>query len=131
MPVGRFSIQFDEHATQLATKVSKLQKGIASQLDSWFPRSRYSIFRSIILPTMQYGLLLHFTHYKRHKSYSFEITLEKAYKFSSGWIASSQAQRSLLTANLLELMEFASYCNHLCIRLYHYLVLMANTNPLQ
>ena len=131
MPIGRFGIQFDNHAIQLATKTTNLQKGISWQSDSWSPRTRYNIFRSIMLPTMQYGLPLHFAHYKRSKSYPGWKTLETAYKSAIGWIASSQAQRPLLTGNLLGLMEFPSYCNHLFVRFYHLLASMAKSNPLQ
>ena len=130
IPVGRFGIQFDEHATQLATKATKLQKEISWQSHTWSPRTRYNIFRSIMLPTMQYALPLHVAHFKRSKSYAGWKVLETAYKSGIGWIAGSQAQRPLVTGNLLGLMEFASYSNHLFIRFYHHLASMAKSNPL-
>ena len=130
MPVARFGIQFDEHAMDLANRAIKLRNGISWQSDLWSPRIRYNIFRSIILPTMQYGLPLHFAHHKRNKTYLGWKTLASAYKAGIGWIASSQAQRPLVTANLLGLMDFPSYCNHLFIRFYHHLASMAPSNPL-
>jgi len=99
--------------------------------NTWCPRIRYNIMKSILLPTLEYSLPLLYAQVLRDlKAPSWQL-LNIAYNYCLQWIAGGQANRPHVTSHLLGLLSFKDRAQHLHTRFYLHLISMDSRNPLR
>jgi len=131
VPFASKGIDFVKQGIHLSQTVESCHAGMRWFSDTWAPRIRLNIFKSILLPTLEYSLPLLYANYQRNCKAQEWITLTNAYNNCVTWIAGGNAQRPHITAHLLGLLPFLDRAQHLFTRFYLHLVALAPSNPLR
>jgi len=124
-------IDFVNQGILLCQRVESCLAGMLWFSDTGAPRIRLIIFKSILLPTLEYSLPLLYANYKRYRKAQQWITLTNANNNCLTWIAGGNAKRPHITAHLLGLLPFVDRAQHLFTRFYLHLMAMAPSNPLR
>jgi len=98
---------------------------------TWAPRIRLNIFKSILLPTLEYSLPLLYPNYQRNRKAQECIIHTNAYNNCLTWIAGGNARRPHITAHLLGLLPFLDRAQDLFTRFYLHLMTMSPSNHLR
>jgi len=75
----RKGLDFLEQANVLSQRVTSCLAAMRCYSDTWAPRIRLNIFKSILLPILEYSLPLLYANYKRNRKTQEWITLTNAY----------------------------------------------------
>jgi len=124
-------IDFLEQGTLLSQRVTSCLAAMRLYSDTWAPRIRLNIFKSILLPTLEYSLPLLYANYKRNRKAHEWITLTNAYNNCLTWIAGGNTKRPHITSHLLGLLPFVDRAQDLFTRFYLHLMAMSSANPLR
>jgi len=98
--------------------------------NTWSPRIRLNIMKSILLPTLEYSLPLLFAQAQRSPRSPFWKQLNTAYNNCLKWIAGGNSHRPHVTGHLLGLLPFNHRAQYLHSRFYLHLMAMDYHNPL-
>jgi len=98
--------------------------------NTWCPKIRYHIMKSILLPTLEYSLPLMYAQFLQDRKAPSWQLLNTAYNTYLQWIAGGQANRPQGTSHLLGLLSFKDCAQYLHTRFYLHLISMDSRNPL-
>jgi hypothetical protein len=128
---GEKGIDYLEQGKLLSNRVNKLRGAISWHSDTWPPRIRYNIFKTILTPTLEYSLPLMYAYHLDHQKTPAWQLLKDSYYSCINWIAGGNAKRQHITCNLLGILPFEDRCRHIYTRFYHHLTTAHSDNPVR
>jgi len=97
--------------------------------NTWSPRIRLNIMKSILLPTLEYSLPLLFAQAQRSPRSPFWKQPNTTYNNCLKWIAGGNSHGPHVTGHLLGLLPFNDHAQYLHSRFYLHLMAMDYYNP--
>jgi len=123
-------IDFPGQGNLLSLRVENLLSAMRWNCNTWCPRIRFNLFKSIILPSLEYSVPLLYANFLRNGKSKSWISINNTYTNCLTWIAGGNAHRPHITSHLLGLVPFCDCAQHLFTRFYQHLIAMDLLNPL-
>jgi len=98
--------------------------------NTWCPHISFNLFKTVILPSLQYSVPLLYAHFLRNCKSNSWIAINNTYNTCLTWIAWGNAQRPHITSDLLGL-PFRDHAQHFFRRVYLHLMAIDLLNPLR
>jgi len=124
-------IDFLAQGNLLSLRVENLLSAMRWYSTTWSPRIRLNLFKTVILPSLEYSVPLLYAQLLRNRKSESWIAINNTYNNCLTWIAGGNANRPHITSHLLGLLPFGDRAQQLFTRFYLHLMAMNLLNPLR
>jgi len=124
-------IDFLAQGNLLSLRVENLLNAMRWYSNTWCPRIRFNLFKTFILPSLEYSIPLIYANFLRNRKSKSWIEINNTYTNCLTWIAGGNAHRPHITSHLLGLLPFRDRAQQLFTRFYLHLMAMDLLNPLR